>query len=127
MEVPHHGHCARYPQQALAYGFSGVMLRVRGVKWDLRKVAPYDRYDEVRPCGRCRRGDATAWQVSSLTSPWGRPVMATCVGSGSSGRVCALSDISVLELGVFAAQTLAVPEHNAHVSHPISPCHHPAP
>ena len=35
-------------QQALAYGFSGVMLRGSGVKWDLRKVAPYDKYDEVR-------------------------------------------------------------------------------
>ncbi|KAH9969133.1 NADH dehydrogenase I D subunit [Russula dissimulans] len=34
-------------QQALDYGFSGVMLRGSGVKWDLRKVAPYDKYDEV--------------------------------------------------------------------------------
>ncbi|GJJ13128.1 NADH:ubiquinone oxidoreductase 49kD subunit [Clathrus columnatus] len=34
-------------EQALAYGFSGVMLRGSGVKWDLRKVAPYDKYDEV--------------------------------------------------------------------------------
>ena len=35
-------------EQALSYGFSGVMLRGSGVKWDLRKVAPYDKYDEVR-------------------------------------------------------------------------------
>ena len=35
-------------QEALDYGFSGVMLRGSGVKWDLRKVAPYDKYDEVR-------------------------------------------------------------------------------
>ncbi|KAI9445380.1 NADH-ubiquinone oxidoreductase [Lactarius indigo] len=34
-------------QQALDYSFSGVMLRGSGVKWDLRKVAPYDKYDEV--------------------------------------------------------------------------------
>ena len=50
-------------QQALDYGFSGVMLRGSGVPWDLRwvlrlksamsahrnfrKVAPYDKYDEV--------------------------------------------------------------------------------
>ncbi|KAF8514280.1 NADH dehydrogenase I, D subunit [Gautieria morchelliformis] len=34
-------------EQALGYGFSGVMLRGSGVKWDLRKVAPYDKYDEV--------------------------------------------------------------------------------
>jgi len=35
-------------QEALDYSFSGVMLRGSGVKWDLRKVAPYDKYDEVR-------------------------------------------------------------------------------
>ncbi|KZS93382.1 NADH-ubiquinone oxidoreductase [Sistotremastrum niveocremeum HHB9708] len=34
-------------EQALDYSFSGVMLRGSGVKWDLRKVAPYDKYDEV--------------------------------------------------------------------------------
>lgn len=33
--------------EALAYGFSGVMLRGSGVPWDIRKVAPYDKYDEV--------------------------------------------------------------------------------
>ena len=50
-------------QQALDYSFTGVMLRGSGVAWDLRKVAPYDKYDEVRvwflKCmlglrGRCR-------------------------------------------------------------------------
>jgi NADH dehydrogenase (ubiquinone) Fe-S protein 2 len=35
-------------QEALDYSFSGVMLRGSGVQWDLRKVAPYDKYDEVR-------------------------------------------------------------------------------
>ncbi|KAH7923796.1 NADH-ubiquinone oxidoreductase [Leucogyrophana mollusca] len=34
-------------KEAMAYGFSGVMLRGSGVPWDLRKVAPYDKYDEV--------------------------------------------------------------------------------
>ncbi|TFY71801.1 hypothetical protein EVG20_g1200 [Dentipellis fragilis] len=33
-------------QQAMDYSFSGVMLRGSGVRWDLRKVAPYDKYDE---------------------------------------------------------------------------------
>jgi NADH dehydrogenase (ubiquinone) Fe-S protein 2 len=33
--------------EALAYGFSGVMLRGSGVPWDIRKVAPYDKYAEV--------------------------------------------------------------------------------
>ncbi|TCD70111.1 NADH:ubiquinone oxidoreductase 49kD subunit [Steccherinum ochraceum] len=34
-------------KQALDWGFSGVMLRGSGVPWDIRKVAPYDKYDEV--------------------------------------------------------------------------------
>ncbi|EDR05498.1 uncharacterized protein LACBIDRAFT_303351 [Laccaria bicolor S238N-H82] len=34
-------------KQALDHSFSGVMLRGSGVAWDLRKVAPYDKYDEV--------------------------------------------------------------------------------
>ncbi|RHZ74169.1 hypothetical protein Glove_227g147 [Diversispora epigaea] len=34
-------------QNALDYSFSGVMLRGSGVKWDLRKVQPYDAYDQV--------------------------------------------------------------------------------
>jgi len=32
---------------ALSYGMSGVMLRGSGFKWDLRKVQPYDAYDQV--------------------------------------------------------------------------------
>ena len=31
-------------EQALDYGFTGVMLRASGIKWDLRKVQPYDAY-----------------------------------------------------------------------------------
>ncbi|KAK5638277.1 hypothetical protein RI129_012572 [Pyrocoelia pectoralis] len=34
-------------EEALNYGFSGVMLRGSGIKWDLRKVRPYDAYDLV--------------------------------------------------------------------------------
>merc|ERR1712131_331105 len=34
-------------EEALNYGFSGVMLRGSGIKWDLRKSHPYDKYDEV--------------------------------------------------------------------------------
>ncbi|TFK42201.1 nife hydrogenase-like protein [Crucibulum laeve] len=33
--------------QALDYSFSGVMLRGSGVAWDIRKVAPYEKYSEV--------------------------------------------------------------------------------
>lgn len=32
---------------ALNLGFSGVMLRGSGIKWDLRKTQPYDAYDLV--------------------------------------------------------------------------------
>ncbi|KAF9807430.1 hypothetical protein SFRURICE_005388 [Spodoptera frugiperda] len=34
-------------QDALNYGFSGVMLRGSGIKWDLRKSQPYDAYHLV--------------------------------------------------------------------------------
>ena len=42
-------------QKAIDYGFSGVLLRGSGVKWDLRKMQPYDAYDQVEfevPIGR---------------------------------------------------------------------------
>lgn len=45
-------------EDALLYGFSGVMLRGSGIKWDLRKQQPYDAYDKVEfdiPIGT--RGD----------------------------------------------------------------------
>ena len=34
-------------QQALNWGFSGVMLRGSGICWDLRKTQPYDNYDTI--------------------------------------------------------------------------------
>lgn len=34
-------------EDALNLGFSGVMLRGSGIKWDLRKAQPYDAYDQV--------------------------------------------------------------------------------
>ncbi|XP_064617770.1 NADH-ubiquinone oxidoreductase 49 kDa subunit-like [Liolophura sinensis] len=45
-------------EDALNYGFSGVMLRGSGIKWDLRKTQPYDAYDKVEfdvPIGK--KGD----------------------------------------------------------------------
>ncbi|KAK0397649.1 hypothetical protein QR680_002202 [Steinernema hermaphroditum] len=33
---------------ALNWGFSGVMLRGSGIKWDVRKQQPYDAYDQVQ-------------------------------------------------------------------------------
>jgi len=34
-------------EDALAYGFSGVMLRSAGVAWDLRRAQPYECYNEL--------------------------------------------------------------------------------
>lgn len=34
-------------QQAFDWGFTGVMLRGSGIKWDLRKSQPYECYDEL--------------------------------------------------------------------------------
>lgn len=34
-------------EDAMDFGCSGVMLRGSGIKWDLRKVQPYDAYDQV--------------------------------------------------------------------------------
>jgi len=42
-------------EEALDWGFSGVMLRGSGVNWDLRKRIPYEIYDELEfaiPVGR---------------------------------------------------------------------------
>ena len=44
--------------QALDWGFSGVMVRASGINWDLRKTQPYDVYDQMNfdvPVGT--RGD----------------------------------------------------------------------
>lgn len=32
---------------ALNWGFSGVMLRGSGIKWDVRKTQPYEVYSEL--------------------------------------------------------------------------------
>jgi NADH-quinone oxidoreductase subunit D len=35
------------PEDAIAWGFSGPMIRASGVPWDLRKSQPYDVYDRM--------------------------------------------------------------------------------
>ena len=35
-------------EEALAWGFSGVMVRGSGMQWDLRKAQPYETYDEYQ-------------------------------------------------------------------------------
>lgn len=73
-------------KEALDYSFSGVMLRGSGIPWDLRKVAPYDKYTEVR------RTAISTWKISqsyllfrlSSISQWARTVIvmiATCAVS----------------------------------------------
>ncbi len=34
------------PEQAVAYGLTGTMLRGSGIRWDLRKSLPYDGYEK---------------------------------------------------------------------------------
>lgn len=34
-------------EDALSYGFSGVMLRGSGLNWDLRKINPYEIYSKI--------------------------------------------------------------------------------
>jgi len=34
-------------EDALAWSFSGLMLRVSGMPWDLRRSQPYDVYDRM--------------------------------------------------------------------------------
>jgi NADH dehydrogenase (ubiquinone) Fe-S protein 2 len=43
-------------QQALDYSFTGVTLRRSRIAWDLRKVAPYDKYDEGALSGQFSLG-----------------------------------------------------------------------
>ena len=43
------------PEDALAWGFTGPMVRASGIAWDLRKAQPYDVYDRMDfdvPVGR---------------------------------------------------------------------------
>jgi NADH dehydrogenase (ubiquinone) Fe-S protein 2 len=56
-------------QEALDYSFSGVMLRGSGVPFDIRKVAPYDAYDQVEfdvPVGK--NGDCCESISSGISS-----------------------------------------------------------
>ena len=84
-------------QQALDYSFSGVMLRGSGVKWDIRKVAPYDKYDEVRHavCPHpLTHSVNTSPSRSNSTFPSARMVIVTIaifVGCKNSENHCASS------------------------------------
>ena len=80
-------------KEAMDYSFSGVMLRGSGIKWDLRRVAPYDKYDEVRSFWEgslINFQEGLRTKRSSLTSPLDKTETATtviCVVFRNSGRV----------------------------------------
>jgi len=79
-------------KEAMDYSFSGVMLRGSGIKWDLRRVAPYDKYDEVRISREVLSvtQENSHTKRSSSTSPSDKTATAmtvTCAVSKNSGRV----------------------------------------
>lgn len=71
-------------KEALDYSFSGVMLRGSGVPWDIRKIAPYDKYDEVShslcPVISCPRSDSLGGRLNSMCQ-WVRTETAMTVTS----------------------------------------------
>ena len=82
-------------QEALDYGFSGVMLRGSGVKWDLRKVQPYDAYDQVDfdvPIGR------HGIVMTGVCVCVGVGVSSECVCVGVCVCVCVSECVSIHEL-----------------------------
>jgi NADH dehydrogenase (ubiquinone) Fe-S protein 2 len=81
-------------QEALDYSFSGVMLRGSGIEWDLRKVAPYDKYDEVRIRLMNFLEFILILPRSSSTFPSARTAIVmidTCVECRNSENRCVLS------------------------------------
>ena len=76
-------------QQAMDYGFSGVMVRGSGIKWDLRKVQPYEVYDQVEfevPIGR--HGDCYDRSVPLLRCVYSNVRACACVRSCVCVRAC---------------------------------------
>ena len=39
--------CVVKPEDAMAWGFSGVMVRGSGMAWDLRRSQPYECYSDL--------------------------------------------------------------------------------
>ena len=58
-------------KEALDYSFSGVMLRGSGIPWDIRKVAPYDKYDEVRERLTRNSGPLLTSRIGRVRCPGG--------------------------------------------------------
>ena len=88
-------------KQALDYSFTGVMLRGSGVPWDLRKVAPYEKYDEVWAAASLSLSPARVQGLpppfpfrSNSMSQWARMaihMIDICAACRSSGKASASS------------------------------------
>lgn len=81
-------------KEALDYSFSGVMLRGSGVPWDIRKVAPYDKYDEVcTPNSWSGRRSLTFHRSNSMyrSERTATVTIGICAASRSSGSLFASS------------------------------------
>ncbi|GAB4331526.1 MAG: NADH-quinone oxidoreductase subunit D [Dehalococcoidia bacterium] len=59
------------PEQAIAYGFTGPMLRATGLAWDIRRAEPYSIYDRLKfdiPVGK--QGDVFDRYHVRLSEVW---------------------------------------------------------
>lgn len=59
------------PEQAIAYGFTGPMLRATGLAWDVRRAEPYSIYDRLKfdiPIGK--QGDVFDRYHVRLSEVW---------------------------------------------------------
>lgn len=76
-------------EDALFYGFSGVMLRGSGFLWDLRRAHPYDYYGRISfdiPVGT--KGDCyDRYLVRVLEMRESARIIKQCIGSISEGPV----------------------------------------
>jgi hypothetical protein len=76
-------------KQALDHSFTGVMLRGSGIPWDLRKVAPYDKYDEVSQflCSKVVFKISCRLNLMYLLGKMAIVTIDICAGSRSFGKV----------------------------------------
>ena len=72
-------------QEALDWGFSGVMVRGSGMAWDLRRAQPYECYDEFDFSCRSAR---TAIATTAISCGWRRCARA-CGSSIRRSKSCA--------------------------------------
>lgn len=85
-------------EEALNYGFSGVLLRGSGLSWDLRKVTPYETYDSIEfeiPVGS--KGDCyDRYLVRIAEMRQSLYIMAQCIDFLSEGGPVIADDYKVV-------------------------------